>query len=42
MMFGLPFPTYLGWIVQPLSMVIMLAVCIYFYRKNDKEESDKK
>lgn len=41
-MFGLPFPTYLGWIVQPLSMIIMLAVCIHFYRKNSDGEDSKK
>jgi hypothetical protein len=32
-MFGLPFPTYLGWIIWPAGIVVILAIINFEYKK---------
>ena len=32
-MFGLPFPTYLGWFLTPICTFGTAAYCIYRYKK---------
>lgn len=38
MLFGLPFPTYLGWILGPVLTFGTTAFCIIRYLKYLKEE----
>lgn len=40
-MFGLPFPTWLGWVINPLQLVIILSVIIVQYRKYLKTQESK-
>lgn len=40
-MFGLPFPTYIGWFLGPLSMIGTVAFVYYHYRKFLKEQGKK-
>lgn len=42
MLFGLPFPTYLGWIIWPVGMIVMLAIINREYRKYLNQEAAKK
>lgn len=41
MLFGLPFPTYLGWILGPVLIIGTAAYCVAAYRKFLKEENEK-
>ena len=43
-MFGLPFPTYLVWIFDPLTTLTMLVITVraYMKYKKEEEENDKK
>lgn len=41
MLFGLPFPTYLGWILGPVLIVATAGYCTAAYLKFLKEEEKK-
>ena len=41
-MFGLPFPTYLGWFLSPGIMIFTLCLSIGPYANYNKKEAAKK
>ena len=41
-MFGLPFPTYLGWILGPGIMIFTFILSFSLLKKYEKSEEEKK
>ena len=41
-MFGLPFPTYLGWILGPGIMIFTFILSFILLKKYEKSEEEKK
>ena len=40
-MFGLPFPTYLGWIMGPGIMIFTFCLSLGLYKGYQKKEAEK-
>lgn len=39
-MFGMPFPTWLGWIIGPVSIIVTALISIWCYVKSSKEHEE--